>query len=107
MQVTSDRVRGNGTEITSKRLNQWAYLPGVKLEFSRRGKPTDNGLIEAFNCRLRAECLNENRFLSLADAQEKLDAWRSDYNRIRPHSAALGNLAPGEYAATCQNRQPA
>jgi putative transposase len=45
-----DRIRvDNGTEFTSKRLDQWAYLTGVKLEFSRRGKPTDNGLIEAFN----------------------------------------------------------
>jgi putative transposase len=57
-----DRIRvDNGTEFTSKRLDQWAYLTGVKLEFSRRGKPTDNGLIEAFNGRLRAECLNEKR----------------------------------------------
>jgi len=64
----------NGTEFTSKRLDQWAYLSGVRLDFSRPGKPTDNGLIEAFNGRLRAECLNENWFLSLADAKEKVAA---------------------------------
>ena len=28
--------------------------------FSRPGKPTDNAMIEAFNARLRAECLNES-----------------------------------------------
>ena len=27
------------------------------LDFSRPGKPTDNGFIEAFNSKLRAECL--------------------------------------------------
>ncbi len=54
---------GNGTEFTSKRLDQWAYLSGVRLDFSRPGKPTDNGLIEVFNGRLRAECLNENWLL--------------------------------------------
>ena len=95
-----DRIRvDNGTEFTSKRLDQWAYLNGVCLQFSRRGKPTDNGLIEAFNGRLRAECLNENWFLSLDDAREKVESWRRHYNGDRPHSA-LGNLAPREFAAS-------
>ena len=82
----------NGTEFTSKRLDQWAYLNGVRLAFSRPGKPTDNGLIEAFNGLCRAECLNENWFLSLADAKEKIRAWRLHYNTGRPH-IALGSLA--------------
>ena len=69
----------------------------VTLDFSRPGKPTDNALIESFNGRLRAECLNENWFLSLTDARQKISAWRLDYNNHRPHSA-LGNLAPGEFA---------
>jgi len=91
----------NGTEFTSKRLDQWAYLHGVRLDFSRPGKPTDNGLIEAFNGRLRAECLNENWFLSLEDAREKIERWRRHYNEERPHSA-LGNLAPREFASSGQ-----
>jgi putative transposase len=95
-----ERIRvDNGTEFTSKRLDQWAYLNDVRLEFSRRGKPTDNGLIEAFNGRLRAECLNENWFLSLGDARLKVEWWRGHYNGERPHSA-LGNLAPREFAAS-------
>ena len=89
----------NGSEFTSKRLDQWAYLNGVRLDFSRPGKPTDNGLIEAFNGRLRAECLNENWFLSLDDAKQKVEVWRRHYNRDRPHSA-LGSLAPEEFAAS-------
>jgi putative transposase len=87
----------NGPEFISKQLDQWAYLNGVQLDFCRPGKPTDNGLIEAFNGRLRQECLNESWFLSLEDAREKIETWRLDYNRERPHSA-LGNLAPLEYA---------
>ena len=89
----------NGSEFTSKRVDQWAYLNGVRLDFSRPGKPTDNGHIEAFNGRLRAECLNENWFMSLADAKQKIAAWRLHYNQDRPHSA-LGNLAPEEFAAS-------
>jgi hypothetical protein len=54
------------------------------------GKPTDNAFIEAFNGRLRAECLSANWFMSLSDAREKLECWRGDYNTVRPHSA-IGN----------------
>jgi putative transposase len=89
----------NGSEFTGRVLDRWAYVNGVRLDFSRRGKPTDNGLIEAFNGRLRAECLNENWFMSLDDAREKVEAWRRHYNEERPHSA-LGNLAPREFAAS-------
>lgn len=88
----------NGPEFTSKRLDQWAYFNGVELDFIRPGKPSDNGIIEAFNGRLRQECLNENWFLSLDDAREKVEAWRQEYNRKRPHGA-LGNRAPLEYAS--------
>ena len=86
----------NGPEFISKVLDQWAYLTGVALDFSRPGKPTDNAFIEAFNGRLRQECLNESWFLSLEDAREKIKAWREEYNRRRPHSA-LGNLSPEEF----------
>jgi putative transposase len=81
----------------SKVLDQWAYLNGVTLDFSRPGKPTDNAFIEAFNGRFRQECLNENWFLSLDDAREKVEVWRKEYNRHRPHGA-LGNLTPVEFA---------
>ena len=82
-----------GPEFAGKMLDQWAYLNGVTIDFSRPGKPTDNAFIEAFNARLRAECLNAHWFLSLADAAEKLEVWRRDYNEQRPHSA-IGNKVP-------------
>ena len=88
----------NGPEFTSKCLDQWAYLNGVELDFSRPSKPTDNAFIESFNGRLRQECLNENWFLSLEDASEKVESWRRHYNGERPHSA-LGNLSPREFVA--------
>ncbi|BEQ14169.1 transposase [Desulfoferula mesophila] len=87
----------NGSEFTSKVLDQWAYWNKVELDFSRPGKPTDNPFIESFNGRLREECLNENWFVSVVDAQDKLDTWRLDYNQHRPHSS-LGNMTPEAYA---------
>ena len=65
----------------------------VVLDFSRPGKPSDNAFIEAFNGSLRRECLSQHWFLSLEEAQPSLDAWKVDYNNVRPHSA-LGNRAP-------------
>jgi len=89
----------NGPEFISKRLDQWAYFNRVELDFIRPGKPTDNGIIEAFNGRLRQECLNENWFSSLDDARQKVEAWRQEYNKIRPHGA-LGNVSPLVYASS-------
>jgi putative transposase len=48
----------NGSEFISRDLDLWAYVKQVTLDLSRPGKPTDNGFIEAFNSKLRAECLN-------------------------------------------------
>ena len=87
----------NGPEFISKDLDLWAYWNKVKLDFSRPGTPTDNALIESFNARFRQECLNEHWFLSLDDAQEKINMWRGEYNHQRPHSS-LGNLAPAVFA---------
>ena len=47
----------------------------MEFDSSRPSKPTDNAMIEAFNARLRAECLNESWFLSLQDDREKIEGW--------------------------------
>lgn len=63
----------NGSEFILKSLDKWAYEHGVTMDLSRPGKPTDNPFIESFNGSLRDECLNIHWFLSLEDAQDKLD----------------------------------
>lgn len=87
----------NGSEFASGQMDLWAYQNGVKLNFSRRGKPTDNAFIESFNGRFRDECLNVHWFASLADAKAKIDAWRWDYNEHRPHRSLMGRT-PREFA---------
>ena len=57
----------------------------------------ENGYVESFNGRFRDECLNENWFTSLADAREKIEQWRQDYNQARPHSS-LQYRTPMEFA---------
>ena len=77
----------NGSEFISKGMDKWAYERNIELDFSRPGKPTDNAMVESFNGRLRKECLNEHWFMSLRDAQDKIEAWRGHYNETKPHSS--------------------
>jgi putative transposase len=74
-------------------LDLWAYQRGVSLDFSRPAKPTDNAFIEAFNSRIRVECLNAHWLLSLEDARERMKDWRKYYNEERPHGA-IGQKPP-------------
>ena len=101
--VTAERglpeaiVLDNGPEFRGRALAAWSEKQGVRLEFIQPGKPVQNAYAESFNGRLRDECLNANWFTSLSDARRKIEAWRLDYNRERPHSS-LDYLAPEEFA---------
>lgn len=79
-----------GPELISKDLDLWACMDGVVLDFSRPGTRTDNSFVEAFNGKVRAECIDQNGFLSLADARRKCEAYRHEYNTERPRSS-IGN----------------
>ena len=95
-------VSDNGTELTSNAILEWADERQVGWHYIAPGKPQQNGFSESFNGRLRDELLNETLFRSLPDARAKLQAWRQDYNEVRPHSS-LGYLAPSVYArALCR-----
>jgi putative transposase len=88
----------NGTEFTSNHFDAWAFEHKIALDFIHPGRPVENGYIESFNGRLRDECLNTSWFQSLEDARAALEAWRLDYNCVRPHSR-LGGLPPATYVA--------
>ena len=87
----------NGSEFSSQIMDLWAYQNGVRIDFSRPGKPTDNAYIETFNGTLRAECLDAHWFGTLAEAKERIEAWQKEYNESRPHRA-LGERTPNEFA---------
>lgn len=91
-------VCDNGPEFAGRALDQWAYQHGLRLEFITPGKPSENGYQESFHGKLRDECWNEHWFTSLAEMRETVEAWRVDYNTVRPHSS-LGYQTPEEFAA--------
>jgi len=93
----------NGPEFISRAVDQWADAHGVTLHFIDPGKPVQNAFIESFNGKFRDECLNQSWYTNLEDARQVIEAWRVDYNTVRPHSS-LGYLTPVEYAATIAAR---
>jgi putative transposase len=96
----------NGSEFTGRLMDMWAYHHGVRLDFSRPGKPTDNSYVETFNGSLRDECLNVHWFKTLTEAKHVLEAWRRDYNETRPHSS-LRDMTPAEFARNTKELEPA
>ena len=86
----------NGSEFISKDVDLWAYENKVTLDFSRPGKPIDNPYVESFNGKFRDECLSVKWFMSLQDAEKKIEDYRWEYNHYRPHSS-LNDLTPKEF----------
>ena len=91
----------NGTEFTSNAILKWSYENQISWRYIQPGKPMQNGYIESFNGKLRDECLNENWFLNLKDAQNIIEHWRWDYNEHRPHTSLKG-LSPEQFARNVQ-----
>jgi putative transposase len=89
----------NGSEFTSQAMDLWAYQNGMKIYFSRPGKPTDHAFVESFNGTFRADCLNAHWFGTLVEAKRLIEAWRQQYSESRPHRS-LSDRLPTEFVAT-------
>jgi putative transposase len=87
-------VVDNGPELPGRALDQRAFERGVQLHFIDPGKSVQSWFVESFNGRFRDECLEPNWITSLSDAIEKIEGWRVDYNRRRPHGS-LEKTNPG------------
>ncbi len=87
----------NGSEFTSHAMLRWAAEHRVHLHFIQPGKPTQNANAESLNGRIRDELFNLHSFTNIFEAREIAEAWRCDYNEIRPHSA-IGYRTPKEFA---------
>ncbi|KZY00957.1 integrase [Sulfitobacter sp. HI0023] len=85
-----------GTELINMAVLRWCQETRIEWHYIAPGKPMQNAFVDSFNGSFRDELLNETLFSSLAEAREKIGAWKEDYNRNRPHSS-LGNLTPQEF----------
>jgi putative transposase len=87
----------NGPELTSRHFLAWCIERKIELVHIQPGRPMQNGRVESFHGKLRDECLRVSWFGNLFEARRKIVAWRTEYNRERPHSS-LGYRTPEEFA---------
>ena len=55
--------------MTAKVVRNWLHQLGAKTLYIEPGSPWENGYNERFNGKLRDECLNQEIFYSLKEAQ--------------------------------------
>lgn len=79
----------NGPEFVAHSLTVWLAMSGTESRFIKPGSPWQNGVVESFNGKLRAEFLNAEAFHNLAEAQLKLRLFQRFYNEERPHPRNL------------------
>ena len=90
----------NGGEFVGAALAEWLKSKGVELRAVAPGSPWENGFVESFHSRLRDEFLDRTAFVNVADAKAQAEAFKREFNTVRPHSG-LGYKTPREFAATC------
>jgi putative transposase len=90
----------NGGEFIGSVLATWLETIGVELLPVAPASPWENGFVESFHSRLRDEFLDRSVFENVADAKAQADAFKREFNTVRPHSS-LGYKTPREFAATC------
>lgn len=85
----------NGPEFVARSLAIWLKEAGVESRFNEPGSPWQSRFAEGFNSRLRAEFLNSEAFLNLANALMKSAVFQRFYNEERPHSSPEGDSGRG------------
>jgi putative transposase len=94
----------NGPELTSRHFLAWCMERQIELVHIQPGRPMQNGRVESFHGKLRDECLRVSWFGNLFEARRKIAAWRTEYNRERPHSS-LGYRTPEEFAREIRDEE--
>lgn len=82
---------GGGSGLTQ--LAIWLIEVGVIISHSRPYHPQTQGKDERFHRTLKLELLDRQGFSSIEECQIAFDAWRDQYNIVRPHHA-LGGARP-------------
>jgi putative transposase len=76
-------------------LSLWFISLGIRPLFIRPGHPEQNGRHERMHRTLKAEATKPPA-RTCAAQQDRLDAFREEYNRVRPHEA-LGQTPPARH----------
>jgi len=86
-------------------LAVWWIRLGIRPERIEPGRPEQNGRRERMHRTLKHEAVGPNR-LDLTAQQARFDAWRKEYNEVRPHEA-LGQEPPAKFYQPSARPYPA
>ncbi|MEU7908344.1 IS481 family transposase [Actinoplanes sp. NPDC049118] len=87
------RFNAGGGEVMFDRI---CRENGITHRLTKPRSPTTTGKVERFHLSLRRELLDDHPpFLSVADAQAAIDAFRREYNTDRPHQG-IGMAFPAD-----------
>lgn len=75
-------------------LSVWWIRLGIRVEFTRRAKPQDNGSHEQMHRILKNETASPPAANPQAQ-QRRLDRWKKEYNTVRPHES-LADRVPND-----------
>lgn len=84
------------------RLSAWFVSLGIEVRFSRPGCPQDNGAHERMHNDIRFD-LEDDPSDTLVAQQSACDAWRHEFNNVRPH-ASLDMKTPREIYTKSERR---
>lgn len=86
-------------------LEAWLIRLGIELLHGRPYHPQTQGKIERLHATIQTEVTGHQVFADLEQAQRTVDAWRTDYNTLRPHEA-LGMTTPARRYHVSQRTFP-
>ncbi len=86
------RVHGRG-------LGGVVEVEGRGVAGGGASESVENGFVESFHSRLRDEFLDRVLFEKVADVKAQAEAFKKEFNTVRPHSG-LGYQTPRAFAAT-------
>lgn len=98
----------NGTPFASvgtlglSKLSVWWISLGIRVEYTRPGKPSDNGSHERMHRTLKAEA-TKPASANLRAQQRRFDRWRKTFNHVRPHEG-ISMRRPAEVYQPSENR---
>jgi len=82
------------------RLTVWLMLLGIKIIYSGIRHPQTQGKIERYHKTLKYDLIRRNSFRTFSETQERFNAFRYEYNNIRPHESLEMKTPASRYVAS-------
>lgn len=94
----------HGTQFTSAAFAERTAAAGIALSMGGVGSAYDNAVVESFFATIKRERLDDERFLTRAQARTTIAEWIEVFYNCRRRHSKLGYLSPVEFEALGSGR---